>query len=82
MVEIKEKCCFTSMGDQLQKAICSHWINREFPRAMRVVRQEKWDAVRLKLGTKAMRFCIDRFEYPKPERANTPLSTSTGTESN
>ncbi|HEY8075637.1 MAG TPA: hypothetical protein VIF62_16040, partial [Labilithrix sp.] len=31
MVEIKGKMRITPIGDELQRSICSSWINREFP---------------------------------------------------
>ncbi len=64
MVEIQGKMRLTPIGDELQKSICSQWINREFPERCATFDKGKWDALRLKLKTKDMRFCIDRFEYP------------------
>jgi sulfatase-modifying factor enzyme 1 len=64
MVEVKGKMRVTWMGDELQKSICSRWINRKFPERCASFDKDKWEAIRAKLGTKDMSFCIDRFEYP------------------
>ena len=64
MVEIKGRMRQTPMGDYLQQAICSHWINRNFPERCALFDKGRWEAVRDKLPTKDMHFCIDRFEYP------------------
>jgi hypothetical protein len=64
MVEIRGRMRVTGMGDYLQQAICSHWINRKFPERCALFDKAKWEAVRDKLPTKDMHFCIDRFEYP------------------
>ena len=64
MVDVKGKFRLTEIGDELQKAICTKWINREFPERCATFDKDKWAAVRAKLATKDMHFCIDRFEYP------------------
>lgn len=64
MVDIKGKFRQTGMGDELQKSICSNWINRDFPERCASFDKAKWQALRDKLTTKDMHFCIDRFEYP------------------
>jgi sulfatase modifying factor 1 len=64
MVEIQGRMRVTPMGDYLQQSICSHWINRKFPERCALFDKEKWEAMRDKLPTKDMHFCIDRFEYP------------------
>jgi hypothetical protein len=64
MVDIQGKMRLTPIGDELQKSICSQWINREFPERCASFDRDKWEALRLKLRTKDMHFCIDRFEYP------------------
>jgi hypothetical protein len=64
MIEIKGAMRVTEIGDELQKGICSKWINREFPERCASFDKEKWKALRDKLPTKQMHFCIDRFEYP------------------
>ena len=64
MVTIKGKMRLTEIGDELQKGICTKWINREFPERCATFSKERWAKVRDKLKTKDMNFCIDRFEYP------------------
>ncbi|AKU96313.1 Protein kinase domain protein [Labilithrix luteola] len=64
MVEVKGKMRVTAIGDELQKATCTNWINREFPERCASFSKERWQVVRDKLPTKDMHFCIDRFEFP------------------
>lgn len=64
MIEVKGAMRVTPIGDALQKGVCSKWINRDFPERCASFDQEKWKALRDKLATKAMHFCIDRYEYP------------------
>jgi hypothetical protein len=64
MVSIKGKMRLTEIGDELQKGICSNWINREFPERCASFDKGKWEAIRDKLKTRDMAFCIDRFEHP------------------
>jgi formylglycine-generating enzyme len=64
MVDVKGNYRVTAIGDELQKGVCAKWINRDFPERCAVFDKEKWKAIRNKLPTKAMHFCIDRFEYP------------------
>jgi formylglycine-generating enzyme len=64
MVAVKGKMVVAANGDQLQKAVCSTWINKEFPERCASFDKAKWEAQRAKLPTKDMAFCIDRFEYP------------------
>lgn len=64
MVEVKGNYRVSEIGDELQKSVCSKWINREFPERCASFDKDKWAAIRDKLPTKAMRFCIDRYEYP------------------
>ena len=64
MVEVKGQMRVTSIGDALQKSICSNWINRKFPERCAIFDKGKWEALRDKLPTRDMHFCIDRFEYP------------------
>jgi formylglycine-generating enzyme len=70
MIEVKGQMRVTPMGDELQKSICTNWINREFPERCASFDQAKWKAIRDKLPTKAMHFCIDRFEYPNRKGEN------------
>ncbi|HTB75387.1 MAG TPA: SUMF1/EgtB/PvdO family nonheme iron enzyme [Polyangiaceae bacterium] len=64
MVEIKGKMRVTAMGDLLERSVCSNWINRKFPERCAAFAKDKWEALRNKLPTRDMHFCIDRFEYP------------------
>jgi sulfatase modifying factor 1 len=64
MVSVKGKMVLTPIGDELQKQLCSKWINTEFPERCASFDKDKWAAQRAKLGTKDMAFCVDRFEYP------------------
>jgi hypothetical protein len=64
MVEVKGNFRLSGIGDELQKSVCAKWINREFPERCATFDKEKWAALRDKLPTKPMHFCIDRFEYP------------------
>ena len=64
MIEVKGNFRVTQMGDELQKSVCTKWINREFPERCASFDKDKWKVIRDKLPTKAMRYCIDRFEYP------------------
>lgn len=64
MIEVKGAMRVTPIGDALQKGVCSKWINRDFPERCASFDQAKWKALRDKLATKAMHFCIDRYEYP------------------
>lgn len=50
--------------EEQQKTTCTKWINREFPERCAQFDREKWLEKSQKYSTKAMRFCIDRFEYP------------------
>jgi hypothetical protein len=70
MIEVKGQMRVTPMGDELQKSICTNWINREFPERCASFDQAKWKAIRDKLPTKAMHFCIDRFEFPNRKGEN------------
>ena len=64
MVSVKGKMAVSAFGDDLQKSVCSKWINKEFPERCASFDKDKWAALRGKLATKDMSFCIDRFEYP------------------
>jgi len=70
MIEISGAMRMTAMGDELQKSVCSKWINREYPERCASFDKDKWKALRDKLPTKAMHFCIDRFEYPNKKGEN------------
>src|SRR4051812_23570553 len=48
MVEVKGKMVQTSIGDELQKQLCSKWINTEFPERCASFDKDKWAAARAK----------------------------------
>lgn len=50
--------------EALQNATCSAWINRQFPERCLRFDRDAWLRLSERLPTRAMRFCIDRFEYP------------------
>jgi hypothetical protein len=64
MIDVQGTMRVTAMGDELQKSVCTKWINREYPERCASFDKDRWRAIRDKLPTKAMHFCIDRFEYP------------------
>jgi len=70
MIEIKGNFRVTAIGDELQKSICSKWINRDFPERCASFDKAKWKDLRDKLPTRAMHYCIDRFEYPNRKGEN------------
>src|SRR5262245_23944054 len=70
MVEIKGAMRISQIGDELQKSVCSKWINRDFPERCALFDKGKWKALRDKLKTKEMHFCIDRYEYPNRKGEN------------
>lgn len=70
MIEIKGKMRMSQMGDELQKSICKKWINKDFPERCAEFDREKWLAIAQKLPEQAMRYCIDRFEFPNRKGEN------------
>jgi hypothetical protein len=64
MVEVRGMMMQTPLGDELQKSVCTKWINRDFPERCAEFDREKWLALAAKLPKKEMHFCIDRYEYP------------------
>ena len=64
MIEVKGNMRVTDMADELQKQTCTKWIQKEFPERCASFDKDKWKALRDKLPTKAMNYCIDRYEYP------------------
>ena len=64
MVEVKGAYRVSAIGDALQRNTCARWINRDFPERCASFDKDRWKAVRDKLPTKAMHYCIDRYEYP------------------
>jgi formylglycine-generating enzyme len=55
--------------EEMQKATCKHWINKDYPERCAEFDREKWLALSKDLATKPMRFCIDRYEYPNQKGA-------------
>lgn len=75
MVDVKGNYhATTGEGDLLQQSACSKWINKDFPERCAEFDKAKWHALLAKFPTKAMHFCIDRFEYPNRKGAN-PIIT-------
>lgn len=50
--------------DELQKSVCTEWIDREFPERCARFDRDHWLRVSRDLPTTALHYCIDRFEYP------------------
>jgi hypothetical protein len=50
--------------DALQKTACVDWIDRNFPERCGRFDPDRWSTLAKKLPTRAVDFCIDRFEYP------------------
>ena len=50
MVDVKGKMVLTAIGDELQRAICTKWINKEFPERCASFDKAQWAAARAKLG--------------------------------
>ena len=48
----------------LQETVCTDWIRREYPQRCGVFDEAGWKKISGDLPTRAMHFCIDRFEYP------------------
>lgn len=69
MVEVKGQMRVTDLGDELQKSICKNWITREFPERCAEFDRDKWLKLAASLPTRAMHFCIDRYEYPNRKGA-------------
>ena len=64
MIEVKGNYRVSAMGDELQRSTCSKWLNKDFPERCGTFDKDRWKAIRDKLPVKAMRYCIDRYEYP------------------
>lgn len=64
MIEVKGTMRISTIGDELQKSVCTHWISKKFPERCASFDKAKWKAIRDKLPQKSMHYCIDRFEYP------------------
>ncbi len=50
--------------ESLQDAACTDWISKDFPARCRTFDAEKVAAAVASLPTKAMDYCMDRYEYP------------------
>jgi formylglycine-generating enzyme len=56
--------------ERLQDTACTDWISRDFPARCRTFDRDKIAQEVQKIPTKALDFCIDRFEYPNIRGAN------------
>jgi hypothetical protein len=50
--------------ERLQNGACTDWISRDFPARCRTFDKDKIAAAVSRLPTRALDFCMDRFEYP------------------
>jgi sulfatase modifying factor 1 len=50
--------------DELQKSVCTEWIDREFPERCARFDRNRWLRISADLPTTSLHYCIDRFEYP------------------
>ena len=50
--------------ERIQDAACTDWISKEFPARCRTFDKEKIATEVAKLKSRAMDYCVDRFEYP------------------
>lgn len=70
MVRVKGKYRLDLHGEatgeieRLQDSACTDWISREFPARCRTFDKDKIAEEVAKLPTRALDFCMDRFEYP------------------
>ncbi len=64
MIEIAGNMVNAYMMDQRQQAVCTRWINRNFPERCAEFDRDKWLAVIKDLPRRPMHFCIDRYEFP------------------
>jgi hypothetical protein len=58
--------------EYLQDTTCSDWISREFPARCARFDEAAWQKLAAALPTRAMRYCIDAFEYPN-RRGQAPV---------
>jgi hypothetical protein len=72
MIEVQGNMKTGWLMDERQQATCSKWISRKFPERCAVFDRDKWLAASRDLPTKALHFCIDRFEWPN-RRGEFPL---------
>lgn len=64
MVEVRGRWKLDPWLDWLQRSVCTQWISEEFPERCAEFDREGWLALVAAIPTVAMRFCIDRYEYP------------------
>jgi formylglycine-generating enzyme len=50
--------------EELQKTTCTQWLDERYPERCASFDGAAWRRLSEHLQTRAMRFCIDRFEYP------------------
>ncbi len=50
--------------EEIQKKACTKWINKEYPERCQSFDRDQWLKLSAPLPTKAMSYCMDRFEYP------------------
>jgi hypothetical protein len=66
MVEVKGRMKLDGAEsvEDLQSATCTEWIQLEFPERCARFDRDAWHRASEHLPTRAMHFCIDRFEFP------------------
>ncbi len=85
MIEVRGKYKLDAQGrdgdlEELQNSACVDWISRDFPARCKTFDRQGWLDISQKLPTKALHFCIDRFEYPNQKGQN-PIIVATYNES-
>jgi hypothetical protein len=50
--------------EEMQKTACTKWINRDYPERCAEFDRDRWLAISKDLPSRAMSFCIDRYEWP------------------
>lgn len=58
-----------SSVERLQDTACTDWIARDYPERCASFDRVEWARLSAPIPTRAMRFCIDRFEYPNEKGA-------------
>ncbi len=64
MIDVHGNMKVANLMDEQQKVVCSKWINRDFPERCAEFDRDKWLAASKNFPTRAMHYCIDRFEFP------------------
>jgi formylglycine-generating enzyme required for sulfatase activity len=69
MVEVRGSMLSGPIGDvdpveMAQSQTCVDWLTKTFPERCALFDQERWRTSAAAFPTRAMRFCVDRFEYP------------------